>query len=75
MDSFKRVEAAKKHLADVYIDDRERIGKLRRIMERDLGRPVDYDEAREFATDLVNFYKILAQGRRVILTPGKGTNE
>ena len=65
MDSFRRTEAAKKHLADVYINDRVRIEKLRKILETELGRPFTYEQARSIGTDLVSFYKSLAEGKKL----------
>lgn len=54
-------------VADVYISDKDRIEKLRLILCRDMGREVTYEEAREIGSDLIEFYKILAQGKRIVL--------
>lgn len=54
-------------VADVYISDKDRIEKLRLILCRDMNREVTYEEAREIGSDLIEFYKILAQGKRIVL--------
>lgn len=66
MSYIGNIDKARKQLADVYTNDRKRIEKVRDIMERELGRPVDYKEAQRFATNLICFYKALAQGRKIV---------
>ena len=66
--SFRRSDAARKHLATVCAEDPERIEKVRLIMERDLGRTVTPEEAEDFMFKLVDFYRSLAQGRKLIIS-------
>ncbi len=66
-----KIDEVRKRLSAVYVSDRKRIEELRRIMERDLGRPVETSEAEAFASDFVVFYRSLAQGRKVVLAKDK----
>lgn len=54
-------------LASIYVSDKDRTEKLRLIMQKQLNREVTYEEARQAATDLISFYKILAQGKKIVL--------
>lgn len=65
MDSIKRLNETKKRLADVYITDEQQIEYLRHIMREALGRDISTKEAREFGTDLISFYQILAGSRKI----------
>lgn len=66
MESFKRTEAAKNHLADVYAVDRERIEKLRKILETQENRLVSFEDAQQVGADLIRIYSILAGGKKII---------
>ena len=66
MESFKRTEAAKNHLADVYGVDRERIEKLRKILETQENRLVSFEDAQQVGADLIRIYSILAGGKKII---------
>lgn len=68
MASRHSIDEVRKRLSAVYVSERKRIEKLRKIMERDLGRPVEAREAEAFASDFVVFYKSLAQGRKVVIS-------
>ena len=54
-------------VADVYISDKDRIEKLRLILCKEQKREVSFEEARQIGTDLVEFYTILAQGKKIVL--------
>ena len=66
MGYIRNFDRARKQLADIYVSDRKRIESLRIILSREQGREVSFDEAQEIATDLVSFYRSLAQGKRVM---------
>lgn len=42
--------------------EQDRIESLRVILEREQGRPIAYDEAREIGESLVSFFEVLALG-------------
>jgi len=65
MDSFKKLQRSKELLADAYIQNRDQIEKLRVILEKEQGRSFSYEEARRLGTDIVEFYMLLAQGRKI----------
>lgn len=65
MDSFKKLQRSKEILADAYIQNRDQIDKLRVILEKEQDRPYSFEEARRLGTDIVEFYMLLAQGRKI----------
>lgn len=74
MDPIKDINENRRRLADVYIGERERIEKLRLILEREQGRPFSFKEAQEIGTELLGLYKTLA-GRRKIVRGGLKNRE
>ena len=66
MGYIRNFDRARKQLADIYVSDKKRIENLRVILSSEQGREVSFDEAQQMATDLVSFYRSLAQGKRVI---------
>lgn len=54
-------------LASIYVSDKDRTEKLRLIMQKQLNREVSYEEAQKAAIDLIDFYKTLAQGKKIVL--------
>lgn len=45
----------------------KRYEELRRILEKEQGRPYSLQKAREIGQDAVEFYKILAQGKKITM--------
>jgi flagellin-specific chaperone FliS len=68
-DVIKQFNQTRDRLADVYVDDKYQIERLRKILEKELGRPVSIQDAKEIGTDLVTLYKALA-GERIITKGG-----
>jgi predicted ATPase len=52
--------------------ERERVEALRRILEREQGRPVSFEEASEVAESLVSFYEVLGAEVQVEWSSGQG---
>jgi len=66
MSYIGNIDKARKQLADVYVNDHERIEKLRRILSVEQKRDVSFKEAQQAASDLVSFYESLAQGKKIV---------
>lgn len=66
MGFIKDIDDTRQRLADVWLTDKERVEKLRLIMCKEQGREVSFEEARQTGTDLVEFYTILAQGKKIV---------
>lgn len=67
MNPMRNIYDKRAELASIYVSDKDRTEKLRLIMQKQLNREVSYDEAQKAATDLIDFYKTLAQGKKIVL--------
>ena len=60
------IDKAKKQFADIFLPDKERIDRLRQILETEQKRSVSQEEATEIASQLISFYECLAGSRRIV---------
>lgn len=67
MDPMRNIYDKRAELASIYVSDKDRTEKLRLIMQKQLNREVSYEEAQKAAIDLIDFYKTLAQGKKIVL--------
>jgi len=65
-DLIKQFNQTYDQLADVYVIDDYQIERLRKILEKQHGRKITFDEAKKTGNDLVELYKALAGKRKLV---------
>jgi hypothetical protein len=65
MDRIRKIQEAKDQLTTVFVPEKERVEKLRLILEAEQNRKVTYDEAYEVGRELISFYQCLAGNKRI----------
>lgn len=69
MSSKDFIDKTKQYFADFMLPDKERIEKLRLILESEQKRKITHKEAEEVGIELMGLYECLAGHRKIIRRP------